>query len=376
VRAVVLVGGEGTRLRPLTLDVPKQMLPIAEVPMIERVLAHLAAHGVTQAVLALGYRSGAFLDGLPGARSMGLQIVPAVEPEPLGTAGAIRFAAEAAGIDETFLVVNGDVLTDLDVTALVRFHRARRSEGTLALTSVDDPSGFGLVSVDGDGRVTDFVEKPTTATPGPGLVNAGTYVLEASVLHRIPPGRPVSIEREVFPGMVAERGLFALASAAYTADTGTPERYLQAHLDLLSGRRPGPPAPRAVNRGDGVWTIGTAVIDGDVRPPALVGTAAFVQAGAQVEWSVVGAGARVHERARICESVLLPGAVVRADAVVEGSVVGDQAVIGEGASVSGLAVVGPGVTVAPDERVEGVHVPALRSGTQPPLRSGTQPATG
>jgi NDP-sugar pyrophosphorylase family protein len=334
------------------------MLIVAEVPMIERVLAHLAAHGVTQAVLALGYRAGAFLEGLPRTRSLGLQVVPAVEPEPLGTAGAIRFAAEAAGIDGSFVVLNGDVLTDLDIGALVRFHRERQAEGTLALTSVENPEGFGLVTVDGHRRVTAFVEKPTTPTPGPGLVNAGTYVLEPSVLDRIPPGRAVSIEREVFPAMVAENRLFALASDAYTADTGTPERYLQAHLDLLSGRRPGPPAPGAVDRGDGVWTIGTAVIDGDVRPPALVGTAAFVQAGADVEWSVVGAGARVHERARICESVLLPGAVVRAGAVVERSVIGDQAVVGEGASVSDLAVVGPGVTVAPDERLVGVGVPA------------------
>ena len=354
-KAVVLVGGTGTRLRPLTLAVPKQMLPIAEVPMIERVLTTLGGQGVTTAVLALGYRFENFLGALPPARALGLAVVPAVEPEPLGTAGAVRFAAESAGIEERFVVVNGDVLTDLDVGALVDFHAGRGAEGTLALSPVEDASSFGLVATDDDGRVTAFVEKPDG--PQPGLISVGTYVLEPSVLDRIPGGRAVSIEREVFPAMVGDGTLFGMASPAYWSDTGTPERYLQAQLDLVSGRRGAPPAPGAVDRGDGVWTVGSAVVDGDVTPPALVGTAAYVQAGASVEASVVGAGARIHEGARVRESVLLPGAVVRSHAIVEGSLVGEQAVIGEGAEVTGLAVVGPGVLVEPGARLAGVRVP-------------------
>ena len=354
-RAVVLVGGAGTRLRPLTLAVPKQLLPIAEVPMIERVLTALAGQGVTSAVLALGYRAGDFLEALPPARSLGLALVPAVEPEPLGTAGAVRFAADAAAIGERFVVVNGDVLTDLDLRMLVDFHAERGAEGTLALSPVEDPSSFGLVATADDGRVTDFAEKPEGSRPG--LISVGTYVLEPAVLDRIPDGRAVSIEREVFPAMVRDGTLFGLSSPAYWSDTGTPERYLQVQLDLIDGRRGESPAPGAVDRGDGVWTIGSAVVDGDVTPPALVGTAAYVQAGASVESSILGAGARVHEGARVRESVLLPGAVVRAHAVVEGSLVGEQAVIGEGAEVSGLAVVGPGVTVEPGARLAGVRVP-------------------
>lgn len=374
-RAVVLVGGEGTRLRPLTLAVPKQMLPIAEVPMIHRVLAHLVEHGITEAVLALGYRHDDFLAAVPDARALGLDVVAAVEPQPRGTAGAIRFAALAAGIDERFLVLNGDVLTDLDLGALMAFHDMRGAEGTLALATVDDPSAFGLVVTDEDGRVAAFVEKPTVLEPGPSgptvvaaespvvppgprLINLGAYVLEPSVLARIPDDRMVSIEREVFPAVVADGGLYALASSAYWTDTGTPERFLTASLDLLDGKRPGPPAPGAVDRGDGVWTIGSAVVDGDVIGPSLVGTAAFVQAGAVVEHSVIGAGARVHTGARVTDSVLLAGATVRADAVVEGCLIGEQAVIGERARLTGLVVVGPGVNVEPAAALAGVRVPA------------------
>ncbi|HEX2043690.1 MAG TPA: NDP-sugar synthase [Acidimicrobiales bacterium] len=355
-RAVVLVGGSGTRLRPLTLALPKQMLPVAEVPMIHRVLAHLAAHGVNEAVLSLGYRHEAFLDAMPRARDLGLRVTPVIETEPLGTGGAVGFAARTAGIDERFVAVNGDVLTDLDLGALVDFHAQRGAEATLALTPVDDASPFGLVATEDDGRVCAFVEKPATAQPG--VVNAGMYVFEPSVVDRIPKDRPVSIERETFPAICAEGRLYAMVSSSYFADTGTPERFLRCQLDLLTGRRPGPPAPGAHDRGDGVWTIGSAVVDGEVQGPALIGTAAYVQAGASVERSVVGAGARVLEGARVQDSVLLPGAVVRADATVELCLVGEQAVVGEKASLSGFTVVGPNVEVEPGAHLHGARRPA------------------
>jgi NDP-sugar pyrophosphorylase family protein len=332
------------------------MLPVAEVPMIQRVLGHLAENGVTEAVLSLGYRHEAFLDSLPSARALGLHMTSVIETEPLGTGGALAFAARTAGIDERFVAVKGDVLTDLDLGALVDFHAQRGAEATLALTRVEDASPFGLVATDEEGRVAAFVEKP--ATPQPGVVNAGTYVLEPSVLDRIPEDRPVSIERETFPAICADRRLYAMVSSAYWTDTGTPERFLRCQLDLLAGNRGGPPAPGARNRGDEVWIIGSAVVDGEVQGPALVGTAAFVQEGAWVERSVIGAGARVHEGARVTDSVLLPGAVVRADATVELSLVGDQAVVGEKASLSRLTVVGPGVEIEPGAHLHGVRVPA------------------
>jgi NDP-sugar pyrophosphorylase family protein len=357
VKAVVLVGGEGTRLRPLTLSTPKQMLPVAEVTMIERVLGHLAAHGVKDVTLSLGYRPDAFLNLFPGGKAGDLTIRYAVEPEPLGTAGAIRFAAEAAEIDGTFLACNGDVLTDLDVAALVDFHTRWEAEGTIALTRVPDPSAYGLVPTGADGRVLAFVEKPLPEESVTGAINAGTYVLEPSVLERIPKGQPSSIEREVFPGMAQEGRLYAVASDAYWIDTGTPALYLQAQLDLLDGRRPPPPAPGAQLRQGDVWTLGEPVIDGIVMGPALVGTAAYIQAGAKVERSVIGSGARVYDGAEVRGSVLLPGASVHSGAVIDGSIVGEGAVVGRDARLSGLTVVGDGVEVDAEARLYGVRLP-------------------
>lgn len=358
-RAVVLVGGAGTRLRPLTRTTPKQVLPIVEVPMIERVLGHLASHGISEAVLSLGYLHDAFSALFPDGRLGAMSLTWAVEPEPLDTAGAVGFAARAAGIDDTFLVVNGDVLTDLDVSAMVESHHRRAAEGTISLAVVADPSPFGLVDVDpADGRVQRFVEKPSVRLPGAGQVSAGTYVLEPSVLDRIPADRRMSIEREVFPALVEKQSLYGFMSPDYWTDTGTPAQYLQAHLDLLNGRRPGPPAPGAVSRGDSVWTIGEAVIDGEVRGPALVGSAAFVARGAVVDESVVGSGARVHGGARVQGSVLLPGAAVRAGAVVTRSVIGERAVVGEEAHVSELTVLGAGAEIPAGYRLEGARVPA------------------
>ena len=236
-KAVVLVGGEGTRLRPLTLSTPKQMLPVVGVPMLERVLGHLARHGVDEAVLSLGYLPDAFLEAYPDGRAAGVSLAYAVEPEPLDTAGAVRFAATSAGVDDTFVVVNGDVLTDLDLTRLVAFHRRVGAQGTIALHPVADPSAFGVVPTDADGRVTAFVEKPPRGEAPTNQINAGTYVLEPSVLKRIASSGRVSIERETFPAMVRDGVLFALSDEGYWLDTGTPSAYLDANFDYVDGRR-------------------------------------------------------------------------------------------------------------------------------------------
>ena len=354
-RAVVLVGGEGTRLRPLTFTTPKQMLPVVEVSMIERVLIHLAAHGVSEAILSMGYRPDPFLAAFPGDRCAGVIMRYAVEPTPLDTGGAVRFAALHGRVDDTFLVVNGDVLTDLDVTALVDFHRQAGAEGTIHVTPVADPRSFGVVPLGPGGRVEAFMEKPEA--PPTNLINAGTYVLEPRALRRVPDGRRVSIERETFPAMVEDECLFGLASDAYWVDAGTPANYLRAQLDLLAGRRGGPPAPGARQHEPGVWTSGRPVVEGQVRAPALVADAAFVARGSLVEGSVVGAGARVED-ATIEGSVLLPGAVVHPGAVVEGSIVGAGAVIDVGAVVTGLSVVGDGLKVEANAHLDGSRVPS------------------
>ena len=326
-KAVVLVGGFGTRLRPLTLTTPKQMLPIIHRPMIEHVLEHLSRHGIDEAVLSMGYRPDAFADAYPDGVCGGVRLHYAIEPEPLDTAGAIGFAARHAGIDERFVVVNGDVLTDLDLRALVAFHDAHGSEGTIALHQVEDPSAFGVVPTDGDGRVTAFVEKPPRDEAPTDLINAGTYVLEASVLGRIAEGRKVSIEREVFPAMVADGALFAMPGNTYWIDTGTPSKYLQAQLDLLDGRRGAP-------------------VDG-IHPEAKVAD------DATVSRSVIGAGAVVESGASVVASVLLPGAGVGAGGAVDRAILGRNAHVGAGARVDDLAVLGDGSSIGPDLRVSG-----------------------
>jgi NDP-sugar pyrophosphorylase family protein len=333
------------------------MLPIVEQPMIERVLGHLAAHGIDAAVLSLGYLPGAFLDAYPRGTAAGVRLSYAVEPEPLDTAGAVRFAAAHAGIDETFVVVNGDVLTDMDVSALVAFHRGRHAEGTIALHPVADPSAFGVVPTDERGRVTAFVEKPPREEVPTNLINAGTYVLEPSFLRRVPAGRRVSIERETFPAMVRDGRLFALADDAYWLDTGTPADYLQAHCDLVEGRRGDPPAPGARRLDGALWVIGSPSIAGKMLGACFVADGATVAEGARVEQSVLGPGSVVEAGATVRGSVMLAGARVAADSTVTGSVLGPHSTVGMRCEIRPLSVLGEGVVVASGTRVDGERVP-------------------
>ena len=317
-RAVVLVGGLGTRLRPLTYTIPKPMLPVVHVPIIERLIGNLARGGVTEVVMALGFKPEPFLEAFPDGTCAGTKLLYAVEPEPLDTAGAIRFAADAAEIEDTFVVANGDILTDLDVAELVAFHRSTGAEGTIHLIPVDDPSAFGVVGTDDEGRVTAFVEKPAPGTQPSNLINAGTYVLEPSMLRRVPSGRKVSIERVTFPQMVASGTLFALPRDVYWIDTGRPESYLQANLDRLD---------RA-----------------DRRDALAIDRDADVDPSARIERSVVAAGARVGAGATIEDSVILGGADIGAESSVVGSVVAGM--IGAHASVAGSVIGAHGVVQA------------------------------
>ncbi len=355
-QAVVLVGGEGTRLRPLTLSAPKQMLPIVGVPMLERVLGNLAAHGVDRAILSLGYLPDAFKEAYPDGRAAGIDLVYAVEPEPLDTAGAVRFAATHAGVEGTFVVVNGDVLTDLDLTALVDFHRARGAEGTIALHPVPDPSAFGVVPTDADGRVTAFVEKPPRDEAPTNEINAGTYVLEPSVLQRIAPNVRVSIERETFPNMVRDRTLFALSDDGYWLDTGTPAAFLQANHDVLDGRRGLELAPGALDRGDGVHLRGDSTLSGTVVGPSVVFEGCDVAATARVERSVLGTGAVVGAGAVVVDSVLMEHCHVAEDAKVVGSIMGPRSTVGQRGDVRAVSVLGAGAVVSSGTVVDGERV--------------------
>lgn len=318
-RAVVLVGGFGTRLRPLTNSVPKPLLPVGHVPIIERLIANLVRGGVTDVTLAIGFKPEPFLAAFPDGRCAGATLTYAVEPEPLDTAGAIRFAAIHTGIDSTFVVANGDVLTDLDIAALVAFHRSRKAEVTMHLTPVQDPSAFGVVDRDENGLVSRFIEKPPPGFAPSNLINAGTYVFERSVIDRIPDGRKVSVEREIFPAVVADRGLWALPTRDYWIDAGQPDLYLQANLDVISRRRAAPNwadgvAPDAV-LGDDVMLTDSVVARG-----AVVGDGASVARSVLLDGAFVGAGATVSNSVvmgRIGAGALVTNCVLGADAVIE-----------------------------------------------------------
>ncbi len=310
-RAVVLVGGFGTRLRPLTSTTPKQMLSVAGRPMIERVVAHLAKHGIDEVVLSLGFRPEVFTDAYPDGTVAGLPMVCAAEPEPLDTAGGIAFAARAAGIDDRFLVVNGDAMTELDIGALIAFHERAGAEGTIALTRVDDPSQFGVVPTDAAGRVLAFVEKPPPGEAPTDLINAGYYVLEPSVIDRVAVGVRVNIERVTFPAMVADGTLYARADDGWWLDVGTPERYIEANACTTPARprssRPEPTSPRtpwsparwcrpAPASGPAPsWCLGSIVGEASVGAGARVASGSVIGPGEQVAPGTVLVGARVPD---------------------------------------------------------------------------------
>jgi mannose-1-phosphate guanylyltransferase len=269
-------------------------------------------------VLALGFKPEPFFQAFPDGSCAGVELHYAVEPEPLDTAGAIGFAARDAGIDSTFIVMNGDILSDLDLSALVAFHRSKAAEGTLHLTPVDDPSQYGVVETDGDGWVRRFVEKPQPGETDSRVINAGTYVLEPSVLDRMPPMQRLSIERAVFPAMVADGRLAAMATDDYWIDTGRPDTYLKANLDLIDGTR--------------------SLILSSVGPNA------HVAATASVTRSVIGEGAHVEGGSVLVDSVVLPGAHVGPAVRLERSLV--MGTVGEGASLVDCVVGADGVVPA------------------------------
>ncbi len=325
-QAIVLVGGKGTRLRPLTDSTPKPALTLVDRPFLAYMIEWLAGHGVSEVVLACGFLPDVLREALTGEEERaGVRIRYAVEPEPLGTAGAIRFAADQLGDDlgETFLALNGDVLTDLDLSALRRAHDERGAAATIGLHPVEDSSAFGLVRSGERGEVLDFLEK--TGERAPGEVNAGMYALRRPVLDLIPPGENVSIERDVFPRLVGN-GLYGLLLDGYWMDIGTPERYRQASWDILEGRV----ATRVEPTRPGVLVDPAATVDegATLGPRAVVGPDCRVASGAQVVGSVLLDGATIGEDARVVDSILSPGAAVPPGAEVEGAVAAEGERVG------------------------------------------------
>ena len=323
-KALLIAGGFGTRMRPLTFTRPKHLLPIANRPHIDHVFDKLQRHGIDECVLLTSYLADAFTETVRSAEERGFKVEVAHEETPLGTAGALKNAAHLLD-DGSFLALNGDVLTDADLGLLVQFHRDRGAEATIMLTPVEDPSAFGVVPTDAGGRVESFIEKPAPGEAPTNMINAGVYVMEASVLDRIPAGRECSAERELFPAMVADGVLFALATDSYWLDVGTPEKYLQANLDALSG------------------AFVADEISLEAEGSNVIGEDCVIDPDAAVTMSCVGPGSTISG-ARVSESVLLPGVVVEGGAVVSRSILGEGVRVAPGARVEG-ATVGDGEKV-------------------------------
>ena len=341
-QAVVLVGGEGTRLRPLTLTEPKPALQLVDRPFIRFMVDWLGHHGIDEVVMACGFRAerlrAALGDSVPG----GPVIRYIEEDEPLGTAGPVRLAADMGLLGERFMVLNGDVLTDLDLTALQRQHSETGAVVTLGLYPVTDPTSYGLVRRGEDGTVLGFLEKPDPAEIDTDEINAGTYVVERSALELIPPGRAVSIEREVFPQLVGQ-GLYGRRLNGYWMDIGTPERYLQASWDILEG------AVATELAGDGGPFVGADAVvpdEASITPRAVIGDGCKLGDGVVVSDSVVLNRCRIGAGAEISGSILGTGVQVGDSARVgPGAVIGAEARIASGAAVREGARVGPGESI-------------------------------
>ncbi|MFI6639158.1 sugar phosphate nucleotidyltransferase [Streptomyces sp. NPDC050504] len=340
--AILLVGGKGTRLRPLTVHTPKPMVQAAGVPFLTHQLARARAAGVEHIVLATSYLAEVFEPYFGDGSSLGLSIEYVTEEEPLGTGGAIRNVASRlhSGPEDPVLIFNGDILTGLDIRALVETHTTSGADVSLHLTRVDDPRAFGLVPTDDTGRVLAFLEKPQTPEEiVTDQINAGAYVFRRSVIDTIPADRPVSVERETFPGLLASGAhLQGMVDSTYWLDLGTPGAFVRGSADLVTGRAPSPAVPGRCG-------------DRLVLPTARVAPDAKLVGG-----TVVGEGALVGAGARISGSTILPGAVIGPGAVVTSSFVGAGARVGARTALTG-AVIGDGADVGADNELhEGVRV--------------------
>ena len=346
-QAIVLVGGEGTRLRPLTYGTPKPMVPIVNTPFLARTMERLYEAGIREVILAAGYMPQAIVDYFGDGSRLAMKITYVIEETPLGTAGALKNVEPH--IHGRFFVLNGDVLTSLDLGAMLAYHQLKGGIGTLHLIPVEDPSAFGCVVHDGAGLVSAFVEKPPRDQAPTNEINAGTYLLEPEILEMIPPDRNVSIERATFPAVIAAgKNLYAYTTSDYWIDVGRPEHYLAAHRDILIGTMPLKLEP-------GLTGAGCSALQGHpgVVPPVHAADDVVVDATATIGPNVVlGRGCTLGARAVVRDSVLWDRVHVGAGAHIEEAIVASGATIGSEAKVGKGSVIGHDVTIAPGEVLE------------------------
>lgn len=350
-KAVILVGGEGTRLRPLTVNLPKPMLPVVNRPFLEHVLDYLKHQGIDDVILSMGYRSDVIERHFGDGADFGVNLRYVVEASPLGTAGGVKNVEQY--LDGPFLVFNGDILTDLDLRAMLDFHRQRGATVTISLTPVEDPTAYGLVETGGDGRVQRFIEKPRPEDVTTNLINAGTYVLQPEVLDLIPVAAYHMFERGVFPDLLA-RGdsIYGYSSECYWIDIGTPAKYLSVNRDILHGRVDHlrhSKTPNGVQIGEGAQIDPSAIITG----PAILGKDVRVEAGARVSGpTVVGDGCAIGAGSTVEEAILWPGVRVGARVRLRESILGHGAVVDDDSTIIGGAIVADGCSIGRENKLD------------------------
>ncbi len=343
-QAVILVGGQGTRLRPLTSRLPKPVVTLVDRPFIAFMLEWLRGHGVEEVIMSCGFLAESMREALGDGSGLGVRLRFVEEPEALGTAGALKLAEPM--LDERFLMLNGDVLTDIDLTAQIAQHAQTGALATLALVAVADPTAYGLVTLEDDRAVRDFIEKPSAEELPTNLISAGAYVLERRILELIPPARNVSIEREVWPRLIGA-GLYGFPSESYWLDIGTPGRYLQGTFDIIEGNVATPVRERLGE--DWLSIAEDARVQGRVIPPALLERGVRVEAGAHVGSLVVlGEDVSIGAGAVVERSVVLAGTRIEAGCELRDCIVAAGCRIGRGSRISGGAVLGEGVSIGAD----------------------------
>jgi NDP-sugar pyrophosphorylase family protein len=345
-KAILLAGGKGTRLRPLTIHTPKPIVPIFNRPFLHYQLDLLKqVPEIDEVILSLNYQPRRIEEIFGDGSDVGIKIRYVVEPAPLGTAGAIKYAGDR--LTESVVVFNGDVLTELDLGAVIRMHRERQARATIVLTPVEDPRAYGLVETDEHGNIRRFLEKPTPDEITTNNINAGIYVLEPETFDRIPSDVPWSIERSYFPSLV-ERGetFVGYVYKGYWIDIGTPEKYTQVHHDIMDGRFSAAPftnlaAPRAAVAADARVEDG-ATIEG----PCFIDEGVLIKAGARVgPYAVIGRQTQIEEEATIERAIIWPNCRVSGNAVIQNAIIGRQCHVGRSVSVNGGAVLGDKTTL-------------------------------
>jgi mannose-1-phosphate guanylyltransferase len=340
-QALILAGGEGTRLRPLTSTVPKPVVPLVDRPFIRFMLDWLRSHGVDDVVMSCGHLASGVRNVLGDGTAFGINLRYVEEPRPLGTGGALKYAEPL--LQDRFLMLNGDVLTDMDLTAQIAQHEQTGARATLALTPVEDPTAYGLVRTRDGGEVTEFVEKPAPDQIDTRNISAGAYVLERSVLDLLEADQPASIERDVFPRLVGE-GLYGYVSDGYWLDIGTPERYLEGTFDILEGTVSSDVQQRM---GQSYLCVEDGVENaGRIIPSALVENGCQIGEGARIGGRVVlEQGVAVGEHTTIERAVVMQGTEIGRNCTLSGCIVGGGVRIGDDCHVDGMSVLGEGVTI-------------------------------